>query len=129
MLNHNIETVERLYRPVRPGSRYHRSLGLLRAAKDITPQRPTKSGMMLGLGEQWEEIVQTLLDLRAHREEIVTVGQYLRPSLKHLPIVRYYTPEEFARLKEIADGMGFQHVESGPLVRSSYHAKRALQVS
>ena len=132
VFNHNIETVERLYRPVRPGSRYHRSLGLLRAAKEMVPQTPTKSGptksgMMLGLGEQWEEIVQTLRDLRAHQVDIVTIGQYLRPSTKHLPIIRYYTPEEFARLKQIATDIGFQHVESGPFVRSSYHAKRALQ--
>ena len=129
VFNHNIETVERLYRPVRPGSRYHRSLGLLRAAKDMAPQTPTKSGMMLGLGEEWEEIVQTLRDLSAHLVDIITIGQYLRPSLKHPPIARYYTPEEFARLKRTAEQMGFRHVESGPLVRSSYHAKRALQVS
>ncbi len=154
VFNHNIETVERLYRPVRPGSRYHRSLGLLRAAKEMAPQTPnnsgstqsgptksgpiksgltksgqtpTKSGMMLGLGEQWEETVQTLHDLRAHQVDIVTIGQYLRPSVKHLPIVRYYTPEEFARLKQIATDIGFRHVESGPFVRSSYHAKRALR--
>ncbi len=127
VFDHNIETVERLYRPVRPGSRYHRSLGLLNAAKDIAPETPTKSGIMLGLGEEWEEIVQTLRDLRAHRVDIVTIGQYLRPSPRHLPIARYYTPEEFLRLKEIAGGTGFRHVESGPLVRSSYHAKRALQ--
>ena len=137
VFNHNIETVERLYRPVRPGSRYHRSLGLLRAAKEMAPQTPTKSGptksgltksgLMLGLGEQWEEIIQTLRDLRAHQVEIVTIGQYLRPSEKHLPIIRYYTPEEFARLKQIATDIGFRHVESGPFVRSSYHAKRALR--
>ncbi len=126
MLNHNIETVERLYRPVRPGSRYRRSLELLEVVKDMAPGTPTKSGMMLGLGEEREEIVQTLQDLRAHRVDVVTIGQYLRPSAGHLPIARYYTPEEFARIKEIALPMGFRHVESGPFVRSSYHAKRAL---
>jgi len=126
VFNHNIETVERLYRPVRPGSRYRRSLELLRAAKEMAPEMPTKSGMMLGLGEEREEIVETLRDLRAHRVDIVTIGQYLRPSPKHLPIARYYTPEEFDALREIACGMGFRHIESGPLVRSSYHARRAL---
>lgn len=126
VLNHNIETVERLYKPVRPGSRYHRSLDLLRAAKEIAPDTPTKSGMMLGLGEEWDEILQTLCDLREHRVDIVTIGQYLRPSPRHLPIARYYTPEEFARVQLAAGEMGFQHVESGPFVRSSYHARRCL---
>jgi len=126
VLNHNIETVRRLYKPVRPGSRYDWSLGLLNAAKEISPGTPTKSGMMVGLAEEWDEILQTLRDLRANGVEIVTIGQYLRPSPRHLPVARYYTPDEFQRLKTIAQGMGFRHVESGPLVRSSYHARRAL---
>jgi lipoic acid synthetase len=126
VLNHNIETVERLYKPVRPGSRYRRSLELLRASKQLAPQIPTKSGLMLGLGEEWDEVVVTLGDLRSHLVELVTIGQYLRPSPRHLPIARYYTPEEFAQLKQVAADLGFRHVESGPLVRSSYHAQRAL---
>ena len=126
VLNHNIETVARLYKPVRPGSRYQRSLDLLRASKDVSPDVPTKSGMMLGLGEEWEEIVATVRDLAAHQVDIVTIGQYLRPSPRHLPIARYYTPAEFDRLGDTAREMGFRHVESGPFVRSSYHAKRSL---
>jgi lipoyl synthase len=126
MLNHNIETVARLYKPVRPGSRYEQSLKLLNAAKDVAPEIPTKSGMMLGLGEEWDEIVETLRDLRANRVDVVTIGQYLRPSPNHLPIARYYTPEEFAELGRIGRELGFRHVESGPFVRSSYHAKKAV---
>ena len=125
VLNHNIETVARLYRAVRPGSRYPRSLDLLARAREWAPQTPTKSGLMVGLGEEMAEIVETLQDLRAHGVDIVTIGQYLRPSSRHLPIARYYTPEEFARVKDVALGLGFRHVESGPLVRSSYHARRA----
>lgn len=126
VLNHNIETVERLYKPVRPGSRYRRSLGLLHTSKQMAPAIPTKSGIMLGLGEGWDEIVRALGDLRASLVDLLTIGQYLRPSARHLPIARYYTPEEFARLEQIGLQMGFRHVESGPFVRSSYNARRAL---
>lgn len=127
VLNHNIETVERLYRQVRPGSRYQRSLALLEIAREWAPDIPTKSGIMVGVGEEWEEIVQALRDMRQARIDIVTIGQYLRPSGKHLPVARYYSPEEFARLKQIALEAGFRHVESGPFVRSSYHARQALE--
>jgi len=122
ILNHNIETVPRLYPQVRPKARYPRSLEVLQRAKRLDATVFTKSGIMLGLGEEREEVLQVFRDLRAHDVEILTVGQYLRPSLNHLPIVRYVTPEEFADLKREALGMGFRHVESGPLVRSSYHA-------
>jgi lipoyl synthase len=125
VLNHNIETVERLYREVRPGSRYSRSLELLGRAAQAGAC--AKSGIMVGLGEEIEEVEQTLRDLRSAGVRLVTVGQYLRPSLDHLPIHRYYTPAEFDRLGEAARTMGFQHVESGPLVRSSYHARRAVE--
>ncbi len=128
VLNHNIETVERLYKPVRPGSRYRRSLELLQASKQMAPDIPTKSGLMLGLGEEWDEILDTLQDLRDHLVDLITIGQYLRPSPRHLPIARYYTPEEFARLKEMGAAMGFRHVESGPFVRSSYHAREGLGI-
>src|SRR5712692_5992844 len=122
ILNHNIETVPRLYPQVRPKARYPRSLEVLQRAKRLDATVFTKSGIMLGLGEEREEVLQVFRDLRAHDVEILTVGQYLRPSLNHLPIVRYVTPEEFADLKREALSMGFRHVESGPLVRSSYHA-------
>jgi lipoic acid synthetase len=122
ILNHNIETVPRLYPQVRPKARYPRSLEVLQRAKRLDATVFTKSGIMLGLGEEREEVLQVFRDLRAHDVEILTVGQYLRPSLNHLPIVRYVTPEEFADLKREALAMGFRHVESGPLVRSSYHA-------
>ncbi|TMD09775.1 MAG: lipoyl synthase [Chloroflexi bacterium] len=122
ILNHNIETVPRLYPQVRPKARYPRSLEVLQRAKRLDATVFTKSGIMLGLGEEREEVLQVFRDLRAHDVEILTVGQYLRPSLNHLPIVRYVTPEEFADLKSDALAMGFRHVESGPLVRSSYHA-------
>jgi lipoic acid synthetase len=122
ILNHNIETVPRLYPQVRPKARYPRSLEVLQRAKRLDATVFSKSGIMLGLGEEREEVLQVFRDLRAHDVEILTVGQYLRPSLNHLPIVRYVTPEEFAYLKRDAIGMGFRHVESGPLVRSSYHA-------
>jgi lipoyl synthase len=122
VLNHNIETVPRLYRTARPGGRYPRALEVLSRTRQITPSMATKSGLMVGLGEEWDEIVQTLEDLRAADVNIVTIGQYLRPSLANLPMVRYYTPAEFAELKRIALDFGFGHVESGPLVRSSYHA-------
>ncbi len=122
ILNHNIETVERLYRIARPGGRYPRALQVLRNAKTMAPEVPTKSGLMVGLGEEFDEVVRVLEDLREAGVEIVTIGQYLRPSLANLPMVRYYTPSEFAELKHIGMQLGFGHVESGPLVRSSYHA-------
>jgi lipoic acid synthetase len=122
ILNHNVETVERLQRKVRAKARYERSLWVLRRAKELDPHIRTKSGMMLGVGERRHEIVQTLGDLRANGVDIVTIGQYLRPSLRHLPVERFVPPEEFAELKRIGQSMGFTHVESGPLVRSSYHA-------
>jgi lipoic acid synthetase len=122
VLNHNTETVPRLYRQVRLGARYERSLGVLQHAKRMAPLTPVKSGIMLGLGETAEEVLEVMRDLRAHDVDILTIGQYLRPSPKHLPIVRYVKPEEFAEFKRAGYAMGFSHVESGPLVRSSYHA-------
>ena len=122
ILNHNIETVPRLYPQVRPKGRYQRSLELLARAKRLDATVYTKSGIMLGLGEEMDEVVQVFRDLRAHDVEILTVGQYLRPTANHLPLMRYVTPEEFAELKVEALSLGFRHVESGPLVRSSYHA-------
>jgi lipoic acid synthetase len=127
VLNHNIETVPRLYRTARPGGRYPRALEVLRRSRDIAPEIPTKSGLMVGLGEEWDEAVATLTDLRSAGCQIVTIGQYLRPSVANLPMVRYYTPAEFAELKRIALDLGFGHVESGPLVRSSYHAHEQTQ--
>ncbi|MEX2235948.1 MAG: lipoyl synthase [Dehalococcoidia bacterium] len=126
VLNHNIETVPRLYRTVRPKAVYERSLELLRRAKELRPVVKTKSGIMLGLGEKHDEVLQVFRDLRANGVNILTVGQYLRPSDKHLEIVRYVSPGEFAELKREALALGFDHVESGPLVRSSYHAHEAL---
>jgi lipoic acid synthetase len=122
VLNHNIETVPRLYRTARPGGRYERALQLLDRSRTIAPSIPTKSGLMVGLGEEMEEVVSTLGDLRSAGCQIVTIGQYLRPSLANLPMSRYWTPSEFAELKDIGIALGFGHVESGPLVRSSYHA-------
>ena len=127
VLNHNIETVPRLYRLARPGGRYPRALEVLRRSRAIAPDIPTKSGLMVGLGEQWDEIVATLQDLRDAGVAIVTIGQYLRPSAANLPMERYYTPAEFAELKRIGLEMGFVHVESGPLVRSSYHAHEQVE--
>jgi lipoic acid synthetase len=120
--NHNIETVPRLSRRVRSRARHERSLELLRRVKAMNRLMLTKSGIMLGLGETWDEIVDTLWQLREHGVDIVTIGQYLRPSPRHLPVEKFYTPAEFAALKEEGLRMGFPHVESGPLVRSSYHA-------
>ena len=122
ILNHNTETVPRLYRVARPGGRYARALELLDRARRISPEIPTKTGLMVGLGETWDEVVDVLRDLRKVDAQILTIGQYLRPSLAHLPMARYYTPDEFRELKRLALGLGFKHVESGPLVRSSYHA-------
>ena len=125
VLNHNMETVPRLYRQVRLGARYDRSLDILAYAKQVSPATPTKSGIMAGLGETEEELLRVMRDLRANQVDILTIGQYLRPSPRHLPIVRYVTPEAFAALRLAGYEMGFAHVESGPLVRSSYHAAEA----
>src|SRR5437870_6075609 len=122
ILNHNLETIERLYRIARPGGRYPRALELLRRARTLAPHLMTKSGLICGLGEEWDELLVAMRDLRAQDVEILTLGQYLRPSAGHLPIARWYTPDEFAELKRLGLAMGFRHVESGPLVRSSYHA-------
>jgi lipoic acid synthetase len=122
VLNHNTETVPRLYRLARPGGRYPRALEVLDRARTMAPHIPTKTGLILGLGEEWDEIVETLRDLRAVGVQILTIGQYLRPTETHLRMERYYHPDEFAELKRIALDLGFGHVESGPLVRSSYHA-------
>ncbi len=126
VLNHNIETVPRLYRQVRLGARYERSLNMLSHARRLRPHIPTKSGLMLGLGETMEEALQVMRDLRRHGVGFLTLGQYLRPSAKHLPILRYVPREEFDELRELGKGMGFSHVEAGPLVRSSYHASEAI---
>jgi lipoic acid synthetase len=122
VLNHNTETVPRLYRQVRLGARYERSLDMLAYAKSLAPQTPVKSGLMMGLGETREEVLAVMHDLVDHHVDILTLGQYLRPSPKHLPIIRYVPPAEFAELREAGLRMGFSHVEAGPLVRSSYHA-------
>ena len=126
VLNHNIETVPRLYRQVRLGARYERSLDMLAYAKRVRPFAPTKSGLMLGLGENNAEALQVMRDLRAHGVDILTLGQYLRPSQKHLPIIRYVPQSEFDDFKRQGYEMGFSHVEAGPLVRSSYHASDAV---
>ena len=128
VLNHNTETVPRLYRQVRLGARYERSLDMLAYAKSASPGTPVKSGLMLGLGETIDEVLAVMRDLRAHRVDILTLGQYLRPSPKHLPIVRYVPPAEFDDLRRAGEEMGFAHVESGPLVRSSYHAAESVEL-
>ena len=122
ILNHSTETVPRLHRRVRPQARYERTMELLARAKEMKPSVVTKSGIMVGLGETREEVRQVLGDLRASKVDVLTVGQYLRPSREHLPLERYYTPQEFAEIKQEGLALGFAHVESGPLVRSSYHA-------
>jgi len=124
ILNHNTETVPRLYRVARHGGRYERTLELFRRARAAEPALPTKSGIILGLGEERDELVATMRDLVAVGVSILTLGQYLRPSAQHLPVSRYYPPEEFAELAEVGRALGFTHVEAGPLVRSSYHAKK-----
>lgn len=129
ILNHNVETVPRLYRTVRPQARYRQSLELLRHVKRLDPDCLSKSGIMLGLGETWSEILRVMDDMRAHDVEILTMGQYLQPSRFHLPIQRYYTPEEFAQLRQEGLARGFPWVESGPLVRSSYHADGQAHLS
>lgn len=122
VLNHNIETVPRLYRQARKGSRYERSLELLRRAKEMSPEMPTKTGLMLGLGEERGEVLATMRDIIAQGVDILTLGQYLQPTREHLPVMRFVHPDEFAEYKRLGKEMGFKHVESGPLVRSSYHA-------
>ncbi|MES2885105.1 MAG: lipoyl synthase [Pseudomonadota bacterium] len=122
VFNHNLETVPRLYKQARPGSDYDWSLDLLERFKGLHPKVPTKSGLMLGLGEEIEEIEQVMRDLRAHGVDMLTLGQYLQPSKHHLPVARYVHPDEFERLRVVGEAMGFSHVASGPMVRSSYHA-------
>jgi lipoic acid synthetase len=131
ILNHNIETVPRLYRVAKSGGRYERSLGFLAGAKAIAAESGerivTKTGIIVGMGEEMHELLTVFRDLADRKVDILTIGQYLRPSRDHLPMARYYTPEEFAFLKHEALGMGFKHVESGPLVRSSYHAQEQAE--
>ncbi len=122
ILNHNLETVERLYPLARPGGRYARALELLARARTISPEGLTKSGIILGMGEEWDELLVAMRDLRRSDVNILTLGQYLRPSQGHLPVARFYTPEEFTELGAIGRAMGFDHVQSSPLTRSSYHA-------
>ncbi|MGO9639678.1 MAG: lipoyl synthase [Candidatus Acidiferrales bacterium] len=122
VLNHNVETVPRLYRQVRRGAEFERSLALLRRAKETCGEVPTKTGMMLGLGETRSEVLSTMETLAEQQVDILTLGQYLQPTREHLPIVRFAHPDEFAEYKRLGGQMGFRHVESGPLVRSSYHA-------
>lgn len=129
VLNHNTETVPRLYRQVRLGARYERSLDILAHAKKNWPAIPTKSGLMLGLGETREEVLEVMKDLRAHGVEILTLGQYLQPSGSHLPVLRFVPPEEFDDYRRTGLEMGFIHVESGPLVRSSYHADSPIEIA
>jgi len=121
--NHNLETVERLQKEVRRGATYQRSLGLLKLARELNPCIPTKSGLMLGLGEERDEIIQTLKDLRSVDCQRITIGQYLRPSLSHIPVHRYWEPQEFKEFSDIAKELGFSKINSGPMVRSSYHAE------
>src|SRR5438309_6430457 len=127
ILNHNLESVPRLYTRVRPKAAYTQSLELLRRAKELSPRTPTKSGLMAGLGETLPELLRVFEDLRANQVDVLTVGQYLRPTMRHLPVERYVSPEEFHDLRAYARQLGFRHVESGPLVRSSYHAHAQLQ--
>ncbi len=122
ILNHNLETVERLYPLIRPGGRYSRALQLLERAKDYNPEQLTKSGIICGMGEEWDELLGAMAALRAADIDIITLGQYLRPSGSHLAVSRFYTPDEFEQLGALGRQMGFRHVEAGPLVRSSYHA-------
>ena len=127
VLNHNLETVPRLYAQARPGADYQHSLELLRRYRERHPEIPTKSGLMLGLGEEIEEIVEVMRDLRNVGCSLLTLGQYLAPSRHHHPVQRYVSPEEFSRLQQIGLDMGFRHVASGPLVRSSYHAEHSFR--
>lgn len=127
ILNHNVETVRRMSDRVRSKAKYDRTMELLRRSKELQPNIPTKSSIMLGVGEEWDEIIETMDDLRANDVNIMTIGQYLQPTQKHLKIVKYYHPDEFAALKEEGMKRGFSHVESGPLVRSSYHAHEQVK--
>ncbi|HEX5436306.1 MAG TPA: lipoyl synthase [Gemmatimonadaceae bacterium] len=127
--NHNTETVPRLYKRCRPGGRYERVMRIFEFVKRTAPDIPTKTGIILGMGETVPEVVQTMRELRQVDVDILTLGQYLRPSDSHIPLDRYYTPEEFAELRDIGMEMGFRHVESGPLVRSSYHAWEQVQAA
>jgi len=127
--NHNTETVPRLYKRCRPGGRYERVMEIFRFAKRTAPAIPTKTGLILGMGETVDEVHAVLRDLRDVDVDIVTLGQYLRPSDKHHPLDRYYTPDEFRALRDAGMAMGFRHVESGPLVRSSYHAWEQVQAA
>jgi lipoic acid synthetase len=127
--NHNTETVPRLYKRARPGGRYERVLEIFRVVKRVAPHIPSKTGIILGLGETVEEVLAVMRDLRGVDVDILTLGQYLRPSGDHLPLDRYYTPDEFAALRESGLAMGFRHVEAGPLVRSSYHAWEQVQAA
>ncbi len=127
IFSHNLETVRRLYRFLRPGGRYDRALEVLAHSKLVDPEVLTKSGIICGMGEEREELIEAMSDLRDAGIEILTLGQYLRPSPRHLPIDRYYTPEEFAELRDIGMEMDFKHVEAGPLVRSSYHAREQVE--
>lgn len=127
VLNHNLETVKKLYPEVRKGADYQRSLNLLCAAKDYNQTLLTKSGIMIGLRETWDEIINLMKDLRNANCDLLTIGQYLSPSRQHLPVLKYYHPDEFAELKSIGEWMGFLHVESGPLVRSSYQAHKQIE--
>ncbi|MFC0187678.1 lipoyl synthase [Fictibacillus aquaticus] len=129
IMNHNIETVRRLTPRVRARATYERSLEFLRRAKEMNERIPTKSSLMIGVGETWEEIIETMDDLRANNVDIMTIGQYLQPTKKHLKVQKYYTPDEFNELKKIALGKGFKHCESGPLVRSSYHADEQVNAA
>lgn len=129
ILNHNIETVRRLTKRVRARATYDRSLELLKRAKEMQPEIPTKSSLMLGLGETYEEILETMDDLRAHDVDIMAIGQYLQPTIKHLTVQKYYSPQEFGELREIAMSKGFSHCEAGPLVRSSYHADEQVNAA
>ncbi len=122
VFNHNVETVPRLYRAVRPGSDFGHSLELLARFGERHPDSPTKSGVMLGLGEEMDEVIELMRDLRRHDVDMITIGQYLQPSRHHHPVLRFWTPEEFAELERVGYELGFSHVASGPLVRSSYHA-------
>jgi lipoic acid synthetase len=127
--NHNTETVPRLYKRCRPGGRYERVKKIFRLSKQIAPDIPTKTGIILGMGETIEEVIQTMGELREVDVDILTLGQYLRPSDSHIPLDRYYTPDEFRHLREVGLAMGYRHVESGPLVRSSYHAWEQVQAA
>ena len=129
ILNHNLETAERLYRLARPGGRYERALALLANARRMDPDALTKSGIILGMGEEWDEILVCMRDLRRSDVNILTLGQYLRPSDAHLPVARYYTPDEFAELRDVGTALGFAHVQSSPLTRSSYHAWEQLDAA